>query len=197
MDSSQRTGAWGLIKEDFATHLRHPLDPGFHALVVHRLGSAIAPDDRGVSRALRRLHQFAHRRITAAYGIEIPPSVRIGRRLSLPHAHGVVFVVGSVIGDDCVVRHNVTLGAASHEHGGYPTVGDRVHFGPGSIVTGEVKIGDDVRIGPGAVVITDVPAGSRVLAPVGSIRPPGPGSPPSPRDVVRPSADVTGDARAR
>lgn len=170
-------GTWRLIKEDFDTHLRHPLDPGFHALVVHRLGSAIPSNDRVINRGLRRLHHFAHRRVAAAYGIEIPPSVRIGRRLSLPHPHGVVFVVGAVIGDDCIVRHNVTLGAASHEHGGYPTVGDRVHFGPGSIVTGEVTIGDDVRIGPGAVVIADVPPGSRVLAPVGSIRPPSSESP--------------------
>lgn len=167
------TATWRLIREDFTTHLRSPLDPGFHALVVHRLGSAIPPDNRAVNRGLRLLHRFAHRRITAAYGIEIPPTVRIGRRLSLPHPHGVVFTVGSVVGDDCMVRHNVTLGAGSHEHGGYPTVGDRVHFGPGSIVMGEVTIGDDVRIGPGAVVIADVPAGSRVLAPLGAIRPPG------------------------
>ena len=158
-----------LVREDFETHRRAKLSAGFHALAVYRFGRAIPPGDGWRSRGLRRAHRVAAAFIEAAYGIELPLSAEIGRRLSLPHPQGVVFVAGVRVGDDCMVRHNVTLGAASTERHGVPTVGDRVHFGPGSIVMGSVQVGHDVRIGPGAVVISDVPAGSRVLAPVATI----------------------------
>ena len=120
---------------------------------------------------MRLVHRVASALITALYGIELPTAARIGRRLSLPHPQGVVLVGGSTIGDDCMVRHNVTLGAGSHDRGGFPTVGDRVEIGPGAIVMGEVTVGDEVKIGPGAVVITDVPSGGRALAPAASVRP--------------------------
>jgi serine O-acetyltransferase len=139
-----------------------------------------------------RVHRRVAAFVTAAYGIELPLGVQIGRRLALPHPQGVVFGYGSCIGDDCMVRHNVTLGAASHERDGMPTVGDRVQFGPGSIVMGAVEVGDDVRIGPGAVVISDVPAGSRVLAPVATVVPPRTVSDPVRPDPLRPTAPVHG-----
>lgn len=96
----------------------------------------------------------------------------IGRRLHLPHPHGVVINGRCVIGDDCMIRHNVTLGAGSHTRGGFPTLGDRVQIGPGAVVMGAVTVGDDVLIGPNAVVVQDVPPGSRVLAPAATVRPP-------------------------
>ena len=158
-----------IVREDFETHRRAKLSPGFHALAVYRFGTSIPPGNGWRSRGLRRAHRLAAAFVEAVYGIELPLSADIGRRLSLPHPQGVVFVGGVRIGDDCMVRHNVTLGAASTERDGVPTVGDRVHFGPGSIVMGSVRVGNDARIGPGAVVISDVPPGSRVLAPVATI----------------------------
>lgn len=161
-----------LIAEDYATHRRQPHSPGFHALLVHRLRTASAGSSGLRARLLRPVLGLAGNFVAAVYGIELPANARIGRRLFLPHPQGVVLVSGCVVGDDCMIRHNVTVGAGSDTKGGYPTIGDRVQFGPGSIVMGAVHVGDDVLIGPSAVVVTDVPAGSRVLAPAAQTRPP-------------------------
>ena len=160
-----------LVREDFRTHRRSRLSPGVHALLVHRVGARLRRDPRPHLRLLRPVHRLARAFVSAFYGIELPGSATIGRRLFLPHPQGVV-VGGATIGDDCMIRHNVTIGAGSDTRGGVPTIGDRVQFGPGSIVMGAVHIGDDVLIGPGAVVVEDVPAGCRVLAPTATARPP-------------------------
>lgn len=161
-----------LIREDFRTHKRRLLSPGMHALVVHRLGTYLYGTDTMATRCARPLYRLAHAFVAGVYAIELPLNAAIGRRVFLPHPHGIVVVPRSTIGDDCMIRHNVTIGAGSHRGGGWPTIGDRVQFGPGSIVMGAVHVGNDVLIGPGAVVIDDVEPGSRVLAPVAETRPP-------------------------
>lgn len=161
-----------LLREDWITHDRRWFHPGLHALAVYRLGRA----SDGATSVRGRLQWFAFRVarvfVVNVYGIELPPDVQIGRRLHLPHGQGVVFVPGSVIGDDCMVRHNVTLGVGSMHSGGRPRIGNRVQFGPGAMVLGDVTVGDDALIGPNALVIADVPRGARVVAPVGETRPP-------------------------
>ncbi|MBL4780747.1 MAG: hypothetical protein JKX92_00770 [Porticoccaceae bacterium] len=71
--------------------------------------------------------------------------------------HPVGLVIGSKvkIGEQCNIRHNVTLGNLD---GGYPVIGDRVQIGPGVIILGNVTVGDDAIIGAGATVLKDVPA---------------------------------------
>ena len=70
------------------------------------------------------------------------------------------------VGDDCVIRHNATIGAGyggrKNLHNG-PKLGHRVEVGPGAVIFAGVKVGDDTAIGPNAVVMADVPAGSRVF----------------------------------
>ncbi|PPK97247.1 serine O-acetyltransferase [Kineococcus xinjiangensis] len=161
-----------LIREDFVTHNRRPLSPGFHALAVHRLGRAAAGDRSLRGRLRWNLFRVARVLVVNLYGIELPPDVQVGRRVHLPHAQGVVAVPGSVIGNDCMLRHNVTLGVAAGNGEGRPNIGDRVQFGPGAMVLGGVSVGDDALVGPGALVIEDVPAGFRALAPVAEVRPP-------------------------
>jgi len=69
------------------------------------------------------------------------------------------------IGDDCLIRQNVTIGAASHDRPREaPKLGNGVQVGSGAAILGNVKIGDGVRIGPNAVVMTSVPAGVIVFA---------------------------------
>lgn len=161
-----------LVSEDFQTNRRRIGSSGFHALLVHRLGRAVKYNDKLLARLARPVYRCARALVESLYGIELPPEATVGRRLFLPHPHGIVLVPGCVIGDDCMIRHNVTIGAGSDTRGGFPTIGDRVQFGPGSIAMGAITIGDDVLVGPGAVVVADVPASSRVLAPAAVVRPP-------------------------
>ena len=68
-----------------------------------------------------------------------------------------------VIGDDCLIRQGVTIGAATKRHES-PVLGDRVEVGAGAVIAGAITIGDDVVIGPNAVVMSDVPSGSIVAS---------------------------------
>ena len=58
------------------------------------------------------------------------------------------------IGDNCVIRQNVTIAGAN---GGVPIIGDNVELNTGVVVVGPVRIGNNVRIGANAVVNSDIP----------------------------------------
>ena len=160
------------ISEDYRTHRRDWTLPGFRAVAVHRFGVWT----RGLHPRLFRmpfsfLYKILYRYVRNHYSIELLLSVKVGRRLQIGHQGGIV-IAASQIGDDCIIVHNVTLGAASPETiDQAPVLGNRVLVGCGAAVIGGVVIGDDVRIGPNAVVTTDVPAGAAVMAPLARLVP--------------------------
>jgi len=97
-------------------------------------------------------------------GIEIHPGATIGRRLVIDHGMGVVIGETSVVGDDCVIFHGVTLGGLKFDPvKRHPTVGDRVLIGAGAKVLGPIELGDDCKIGANAVITKDVPAGQTAV----------------------------------
>jgi serine O-acetyltransferase len=126
--------------------------PGLHALAFHRVASGLRR--RGLhlpARVVSHLGRFLT-------GIEIHPGASIGRRLFIDHGMGVVIGETAVVGDDCTLYQNVTLGGTGHERGKrHPTLGDDVVVGVGAKILGAVTIGDGARIGGGAVVLRDVP----------------------------------------
>lgn len=90
-------------------------------------------------------------------GAELPPQVRAGRRFNLQHAgRGVVIHASCVIGDDCVLHHQVTLGITDAPPG--PVLGDGVKFGAGAAAIGSITLADGTRVGTGAVVTKDTEA---------------------------------------
>ena len=98
------------------------------------------------------------------YGIELPATTVVGRRLLLAHQHGIVIHPLAVIGDDCVILHNCTIGATTRARiNQAPKLGNRVHVGCNAAIVGNVVIGDDVSIGPNVTVVTNIPAGTTVI----------------------------------
>ena len=68
---------------------------------------------------------------------------------------------GVVMGADCILRQNVTIGNVIRRDGtekGVASVGDGVEFGAGCVVVGLVHVGDNARIAALALVLEDVPA---------------------------------------
>ena len=127
--------------------------PGLHALIFFRFAHFLW--ERGW-RVSGRFVSFVARFFT---GVDIHPGARIGKRLFIDHATGLVIGETAEIGDDVTLYHGVTLGGTSGETGKrHPTLGDRVIVGAGAKVLGPVVIGDDARIGSNAVVLNDVPA---------------------------------------
>ena len=70
---------------------------------------------------------------------------------------GVVIHPDVVIGADCTIAQNVTIGRNPGDTH-VPVLGDRVYVGAGAVIFGEITIGDDTMIGANSVVLADVPA---------------------------------------
>ncbi len=95
------------------------------------------------------------------YGIELPYSAEVGRRVIFEHQSGIVVHGNCRIGDDSIIRQGVTLGNRTLEEPfDAPTLGCRVNVGAGAKVLGNVVAGDRASIWGNAVVLKDLPAGS-------------------------------------
>lgn len=100
------------------------------------------------------------------FQIELPASTKIGKRLIIDHGFALVVNKHTIIGDDCRLRHCVTIGCkvnADGTQGSSPRIGNRVEVGAGALIIGDITIGNDVFIGAGAVVTKDVPEGAVVV----------------------------------
>jgi serine O-acetyltransferase len=154
-----------IMREDWETHGRDATRAGLHALLLHRYATwrlGLPPGAR--RKALSAARHVLWRFVRNIYGIEVHDTARIGRRVRIAH-QGVVVIDGdAVIGDDCLILHNVTIGRAE-KGGGAPRIGRDVVIGPGAVVIGDITIGDRARIGPNAVVIVDVPPDGAAFAP--------------------------------
>jgi serine O-acetyltransferase len=155
-----------LIREDWDANLRDWTQPGFRALAVHRFGNwAHQLRLRPIRAVLVRVHRVLFRYVRNHYGIELPLDALLGRRLLIGHQNGIVINPNAVIGDDCIVRHNVTIGTTSVPRGAEaPRIGRGVSLGTGATILGGITIGDRAMIGPNTVVMMDVPADTTVFA---------------------------------
>jgi serine O-acetyltransferase len=151
-----------LWREDWNAHGRDWTRPGFRAVAVHRFGvwrMGVRP--KLLRAPLSLVYRWAFRRCRNRYGIELPYSVRLGRRVVVEHQGGIVVHGASVIGDDCIIRQNCTLGIRRMDRlDDAPVLGRGVHLGAGSVVLGRVHLDDGAQVGANAVVLIDVPAGA-------------------------------------
>jgi serine O-acetyltransferase len=133
--------------------------PGVHAIWGHRFAHILW---RSRLKLFARLYANW---VRTATGVEIHPGARIGRRFFIDHGMGVVIGETTVIGDDVMIYHDVTLGARTFENGKrHPTIGDSVIIGAGARVLGNVSVGTGARISANTVVTRDVPARTDVDA---------------------------------
>jgi len=107
----------------------------------------------------RKWSVLRHRFWSAVTGAEIPlNAARISGGLMMPHPNGVVVHPEAVIGPNCLIFQQVTIGSGPRP--GVPKLGGHVDVGPGAKILGGVTIGDHAVIGANAVVVSDVPAGA-------------------------------------
>jgi putative colanic acid biosynthesis acetyltransferase WcaB len=108
----------------------------------------------------RRFCVLYHLFTSLFVSIELPADAKVGPRLRIYHPHGIVLNPGVVIGADCLLRQNVTIGNVVRRDGtekGVASVGDGVEFGAGSVVVGNIHVGSHARIAALALVLKDVP----------------------------------------
>ena len=110
------------------------------------------------------LYRALYRKIRNTYGIDLPYTVKLGRRVIVEHQGAIVIHGYCIIGDDCIIRQGVTMGNRYLDKPlESPQLGARVNVGAGAKILGGVSLGDDVNIGANAVVLSDIPAGQTAV----------------------------------
>jgi serine O-acetyltransferase len=156
---------WQQIKEDWIAHGRDWTKPGFRAVAVHRFGVWRMGIEPKLLRApFSILYRAMFRHVRNVYGIELPYTVQLGRRVIIEHQGAIVIHGQTVIGDDSVIRQGVTIGNRYLDRPmEAPRLGKRVNVGAGAKILGAVTLGDDANVGANAVVLKDVPAGKTAV----------------------------------
>jgi serine O-acetyltransferase len=127
------------------------LYPGVKAVLLHRVSHSLW--QMNAKFAARMLSEVSR----AMTGVEIHPAAEVGRRVVIDHGMGTVIGETAVVGDDCLIFQNVTLGSSRFRQGRrHPTLERGVIVGVGATVIGAVRIGEEAKIGAGAVVVSDV-----------------------------------------
>lgn len=108
--------------------------------------------------------RFISERAKRKTGIEIHPGATIGKGLFIDHGTGVVIGETTIIGNNVIIFHDVTLGGTGKEIGKrHPTIKDNVYIGSGARILGNITIEENVKIGANAVVLKDVKKDTTVV----------------------------------
>jgi len=104
--------------------------------------------------------------------IEIHPGAKIGNHFFIDHGAGIVIGESTVIGNNVMMYHGVTLGG----HGWWidkkgerrhPIIEDNVTLGVGSTILGSITIGKNSKIGANVLIVNDIPSNSTVVSELG------------------------------
>lgn len=158
-------GLRAILKEDFAAHGRDWTLPGFQAVAAHRF-AVWCQRIRfvGFRWPMNTLAKWWYRYVRNHYGIELPYTVGVGRKVVIEHQSGIVIHGFSTIGDGCILRQGVTLGVKSVDRPyDAPILGTGVDVGAGAKILGRVTLGDGAKVGANAVVLQDIPAGATAV----------------------------------
>ena len=117
--------------------------------------------------------------ISLVFGVDINPAARLGRRIMLDHAQGIVIGETAVVEDDVSILHGVTLGGTGKENEDrHPKIRKGVLIGAGATILGNIEVGEGACVAAGSVVLQPVPphttvAGvpARVVGKAGSPKP--------------------------
>lgn len=141
-------------------------------MLLFRLTSSARQTQGPLAKVSRPLEPVYRLYASIMLGVELNPGTQIGPRLQILHGQGLVVHVGSIVGADCILRQNTTLGVR-RTGGGAPILGNSVDVGSGAQIIGDVTIGDRTSVGAGAVVVRSCSAGEVLVGnparPVGSV----------------------------
>lgn len=91
---------------------------------------------------------------------EIPATAKIGKNLIIYHPYGITINENVEIGENVILRKNVTIGNKGKNNKEAPIIGNNVEFGVGSVVIGPVLIETNSIVGANAVVTKSCSEGS-------------------------------------
>lgn len=137
---------------------------GFWVVATYRFGSWARGLPRPLGLPFRVLHAVLRLPWVTLLHVKLDAE-RIGPGFCLIHPHCVLTAAGTVIGCDCLIFHEVTLGT-NIDVSGAPVIGDGVDLYVGARVLGPVSVGNGSMVGANCVVTQDVPPGTVVAPPL-------------------------------
>lgn len=140
-------------KSGLAFFFRAWRTPGFKFMVSVRLANRTSK-----FHPLGMLSRYYYKKFYVKYGIQIPRATKIGRGFLISHFGGIIVNQKTVIGNNCTISQNVTLGHLKRgKMEGAPIIGNDVYIGAGAVIVGKVSIGNNALIAPLSFVNKDVP----------------------------------------
>lgn len=162
---NQPLGLWQQVNEDWVAHGCDWTKPGFREITVYRCGKwrmAIQPKLLGAPFGV--LFRMMYQKVRNIYGIALPYTVKLDRRVVTEHQSRIVIHGDSQIGDNSIIRQGATLGNRYLDCPfDAPKLGERVDVGAGAKILGNLETGNDAVIGANAVVLLDIPAGATAV----------------------------------
>lgn len=98
----------------------------------------------------KRLYVLEHRFWSVVTGADVPLTCKIGGGLLMPHPNGIVIHPEAIIGVNCLLFQQVTIG--TRRGGGIPILAGHVDVGAGAKILGPVTIPVHCEISANAVV---------------------------------------------
>jgi len=135
-------------------------DPGRQLLASIRRYQRVRYKKSMFNWVVSKLSVIQHCFWSVVTGADIPLNSNLGGGLLITHPNGIVIHPKAIIGPNCLIFQQVTIGSRD---GGIPTIGGHVDIGAGAKIIGNIKIGNHVRIGANSVVLGDVPDGCTVV----------------------------------
>jgi serine O-acetyltransferase len=141
------------------------LNPAFWAILWYRFGHFIYWENspRILRVPLKAVHFAGSILCEAVLQMRLPPNAEIGGGLVITHVGGVVLHHRTVIGKNCDLSHQVTIGTAGLGRTAVPCLGHNVSIGAGAVLIGDIQIGDGARIAANSLVNRDVPPGATAM----------------------------------
>ncbi len=136
-------------------------DPGRKLLRSIRRYQALRGQRGLMARIARRRWKLEHQFWSLVTQCEIQLDTRIGGGLLINHPNGIVIHPDAIIGPNCLIFNQVTIGMGRSADDGRttPIIGGHVDIAAGARIVGGVTIGDHVLIGLNSVVLKDAPKG--------------------------------------
>lgn len=82
------------------------------------------------------------------------------KNVIFPHPIGIVIHPEAIIGENCVIFQNVTIGQGKYDlvkKRNVPKISKGVVIYPNSVIVGGINVGENSVIGAGSIVIKDIP----------------------------------------
>lgn len=110
-----------------------------------------------------RISKYLAYKLYRKYNCWISPKAQLGKNILFPHPLGIVIGEGAIIGDNCIIYQNVTIGRKKIDIEEYPELKNGVIVYSNATIIGGITIGEESTIGCNTIVLKSVEPNSKCI----------------------------------